>query len=89
MSVDDNVGRGDVTDNVSGDNVSGADVDTVVPADIRKGDVIADPVTNRWMTVNEIQLMEDAHAGTYRFFGDGPDDRVAFEENEQVTRRVR
>lgn len=62
-------------------------VETVAPSEIRKGDVIADPAANRWLTVSEIQLMEDTHAGTYRFFGDGPDDRVAFEENEQVTRR--
>ncbi|WP_425004297.1 hypothetical protein [Mycolicibacterium sp. S3B2] len=62
-------------------------VETVAPSEIRKGDLIADPAANRWLTVSEIQLMEDAHAGTYRFFGDGPDDRVAFEENEQVTRR--
>ena len=64
-------------------------VETVAPSEIRKGDVIADPAANRWLTVNEIQLMEDAHAGGYRFFGEGPDDRVAFEEDEQVTRRAR
>tara|TARA_B100002051_G_scaffold65085_1_gene61719 strand:+ start:282 stop:497 length:216 start_codon:yes stop_codon:yes gene_type:complete len=64
------------------------DVETVAPAEIRKGDVIADPAASRWLTVSEIQLMEDTHAGTYRFFGDGPDDRVAFEEDEQVTRRT-
>lgn len=64
-------------------------VETLAPSEIRKGDVIADPAGNRWLTVSEIQLMEDAHAGGYRFFGDGPDDRVAFEEDEQVTRRAR
>lgn len=64
-------------------------VETVAPSEIRRGDVIADPAANRWLTVNEIQLMEDAHAGAYRFFGDGPNDRVAFEGDEQVTRRAR
>lgn len=62
-------------------------VELVEPAAIRKGDVIADPATGRWLTVHEIQVMEDANAGTYRFFGDGPNDRIAFEQNERVRRR--
>ena len=64
------------------------DVELVEPAAIRKGDVIADPIAQRWLTVHEVQLMEDANAGTYRFFGDGPGDRVAFEQDERVKRRT-
>ncbi len=62
-------------------------VDLVEPAAIRQGDVIADRAASRWITVHEIQVMEDAHAGTYRFFGEGPDDRVAFEDDELVKRK--
>lgn len=64
-------------------------VELVDPDQIRKGDVIADPAASRWLTVHEVQVMEDQNAGAYRFFGDGPDDRVAFEPGERVKRRTR
>ena len=62
-------------------------VESVGPEAVGKGDVIADPAASRWLTVHEVQVMADTHAGSYRFFGDGPDDRVTFEENERVKRR--
>lgn len=68
--------------------VDNDNVELVEPAAIRKGDVIADPAVGRWLTVHEIQVMEDAHAGGYRFFGDGPNDRIAFEQGERVRRRT-
>ena len=59
-------------------------IDVVAPADITEGDVIEDPVGGRWLKVNEIQMLTDAHS----FYGEGPDDRVTFEGDEVVNRRA-
>ncbi|BBZ36045.1 hypothetical protein [Mycolicibacterium confluentis] len=62
-------------------------VEHVAPTEIREGDVIEDPVGNRWVTVHAIQLSSDSASGSYSFYGTGPDDRVTFNGSESVTRQ--
>jgi hypothetical protein len=64
-------------------------VETVDPRRIVKGDVIKDPVADRWLTVGEVTMFSAADCGSYRFYGSGPDDRVSFDGDELVTRRIR
>lgn len=62
-------------------------VEVIHPAQVREGDVIKDPAADRWVTVNDIQLLSNAGAGVFSFYDDSPDDRVTFEGDETVQRR--
>ncbi|OBF25385.1 hypothetical protein [Mycobacterium sp. ACS4331] len=62
-------------------------VEYVAPPEIRRGDVIEDPVGHRWVTVNGIQLSSDSASGAFSFYGTGPDDRVTFNGTESVKRQ--
>ena len=63
-------------------------VELVVPTRIVKGDVIEDPVGQRWLTVNDVQI-QGTGGGAYSLYGEGPDDRVTFEGSEVVKRKTR
>ncbi len=62
--------------------------ETVAPKHIHQGDVIADELGTRWVTVNQVQFVSDADGGVYSFYGEGPGDRVTFEGHEQVRRKL-
>jgi hypothetical protein len=62
-------------------------VELVAPTQIAKGDVIEDPVGHRWLNVTTVRVL--TAGGTRSFYGAGPDDRVTFEEDERVKRRMR
>jgi hypothetical protein len=61
------------------------ETEAVPPEQIEEGDVICDQLGKRWLTVSEITV-NDHHV--FAFYGSGPDDRMAFEENELVRRRI-
>jgi hypothetical protein len=61
--------------------------ESVAPDQIAEGDVIADQLGKRWLTVTEIQIVSDARGGVFSFYGNGPDDRVTFEASERVRRK--
>lgn len=63
-------------------------VERVDPQRIAKGDVIKDPADDRWLTVGEVTMTSAARTGMYSFYGEGPDDRVTFEGDELVSRRI-
>lgn len=62
-------------------------VETILPGDVAEGDVIRDPVANRWFTVHEIQVVSGEGRGVFSFYGKGPDDAITFSGDEPVTRR--
>lgn len=59
-----------------------------MPTEIVRGDVIEDPSGARWVTVREIQMLDEKGPGAFSFFGAGPDDRVTFEGDQPVRRLV-
>lgn len=59
--------------------------ESVPPEAIEDGDVICDQLGQRWLTVSEITV-DDSHM--FAFYGDGPDDRMAFEKSELVRRKT-
>ena len=59
----------------------------VAPTEVHKGDVIEDPVSPRWMTVSQVQMVSDLGNGTFGFYGDSPDDRLTFEASDLVKRQ--
>lgn len=62
-------------------------VETILPGDVAEGDVIRDPVANRWFTVHEIQVVSGEGRGVFSFYDKGPDDAITFSGDEAVTRR--
>jgi hypothetical protein len=62
-------------------------VETVLPGEVREGDVIRDPAAARWFTVNEIQVVAGEGAGVFSFYDKSPDDAVTVAGDERLTRR--
>ncbi|GAS91705.1 hypothetical protein [Mycolicibacterium brisbanense] len=62
-------------------------VETVLPREVREGDVIRDPAAARWFTVNEIQVVSGEGSGVFSFYDESPDDAVTVAGDEPVTRR--
>ena len=67
--------------------IAGEATELVAPAVVAPGDVIEDPVAPRWLTVTQVQTAPQGRGGLFCFYGDGPDDRIAFEGADVVTRR--
>jgi hypothetical protein len=63
------------------------ETDSVTPEQVTKGDVISDQLGKRWLTVSEITVESTGERRVFAFYGEGPDDRMSFEESEQVLRR--
>jgi hypothetical protein len=61
----------------------------VTPNRIAEGDVVADQLGERWLTVKEITVESNGDRKVFGFYGDSPDDRVSFEDSEHVQRRKR
>ncbi|ORA27849.1 hypothetical protein [Mycobacterium aquaticum] len=62
-------------------------VETILPGEVREGDVIRDPAAARWFTVNEIQVVSGEGTGVFSFYDKSPDDAVTVAGDEPVTRR--
>jgi hypothetical protein len=63
------------------------DTESVAPNQITEGDVIQDQLGQRWLTVREITVESNDDRRVFGFYGEGPDDRMSFEESERVLRR--
>jgi hypothetical protein len=61
--------------------------ESVTPDRIAEGDVVQDQLGKRWLTVKEITVESNGDRRVFGFYGDGPDDRVSYEDNEHVRRR--
>jgi hypothetical protein len=61
--------------------------ESVAPNQIVEGDVIQDQLGKRWLTVREITVESNDDRRVFGFYGEEPDDRMAFEESERVLRR--
>jgi hypothetical protein len=62
-------------------------VETVLPGEIKEGDVIKDPAADRWFAVHEIQILSGAGKGVYSFYDRSPDDAITVAGDETVQRR--
>jgi hypothetical protein len=63
------------------------ETESVTPEQVTEGDVIQDQLGERWLTVSEITVESTGERRVFAFYGEGPDDRLSFEEAEQVLRR--
>jgi hypothetical protein len=62
--------------------------ESVPPDRIAEGDVVADQLGERWLTVKEITVESNGDRRVYGFYGEGPDDRVSYEDSEHVWRKT-
>lgn len=62
-------------------------VEVILPGEVHEGDVIRDPASERWFTVNEIQVLSGEGTRVFSFYDTGPDDAVTFAGDESVERR--
>lgn len=69
--------------------MAGEETETVAPSEITEGDVIQDQLGDRWLTVHEITVESNGDRRVFAFYGEGPEDRISFEESERVQRRMR
>jgi hypothetical protein len=61
--------------------------ESVTPDRIIEGDVVQDQLGKHWLTVKEITVESTGGHRVFGFYGDGPDDRVTYEDSEHVRRK--